>query len=478
MFILQTGASRKTHPVKVSDDVVSDFSADVRFWLIILHIGIGILLPFLKGIGQILSAIVPFLMAAEVIRTKNRNDVALLFAVYLSCAEMVIRTNGINFIYEYGKYFSGLIIIIGLYFKRPKPSWPLILYFVCLLPSVLLVKFDTDQARKSLSFNMSGPLLLFLMSYYCYSLKVSRVFLGKILFLMFLPLLSEVIAIIIKLPSLSTIEFTSQSNKVTSGGFSPNQVSVAMGLGFLVVFFSQLVNLPVIKSKLVNTIMSGLFLAAAAFTFSRGGLFTSLGLALILTIYYVPSSANKKEVISFLKGLISLLLIIALGFIVLNELTGNKLLDRFTGRLEVNTGSRRYIKEQGLDVSGRDEIALADLDIFLDNIILGVGPGQADELREKYVGNAIGAHTEFTRLLVEHGLYGLISLCIELILPIVFFLRRNTYEKIMIITFVGFSLLSQAHAGMRIALISTCFAIGLLQIDEHNNTLESQKVDS
>ena len=54
-----------------------------------------------------------------------------------------------------------------------------------------------------------------------------------------------------------------------------------------------------------------------------------------------------------------------------------------------------------------------DLDIFYDNLFIGVGPGQANILREKYgFGKKVAAHTEFSRMLAEHGILGLISLLI------------------------------------------------------------------
>ena len=65
-----------------------------------------------------------------------------------------------------------------------------------------------------------------------------------------------------------------------------------------------------------------------------------------------------------------------------------------------------------------------DLEIFKDNFLMGVGPGVARELRWRY-GYAIeiGAHSEFTRMLSEHGLFGLISLLSILILSF------NEYKK-------------------------------------------------
>ena len=64
------------------------------------------------------------------------------------------------------------------------------------------------------------------------------------------------------------------------------------------------------------------------------------------------------------------------------------------------------------DTTGREDIARADLEVWFDNPVLGVGPGVAKEYRAATFGRAAAAHTEFTRLLAEHGILGLVALII------------------------------------------------------------------
>ena len=62
-----------------------------------------------------------------------------------------------------------------------------------------------------------------------------------------------------------------------------------------------------------------------------------------------------------------------------------------------------------LDLTGRAQIYKIDLDIFSDYLLTGCGPGQANNLREIYgYGKVVAAHTEFSRMLAEHGILGLL----------------------------------------------------------------------
>jgi len=53
------------------------------------------------------------------------------------------------------------------------------------------------------------------------------------------------------------------------------------------------------------------------------------------------------------------------------------------------------------------------LNIFADNPLLGIGPGAGTEKRVDYgYGDRVAAHIEYSRLLAEHGLFGVFSLLI------------------------------------------------------------------
>ena len=100
--------------------------------------------------------------------------------------------------------------------------------------------------------------------------------------------------------------------------------------------------------------------------------------------------------------------------------------------------------------------------IFSDNFLVGVGPGQAHLLRERYgYGKVVAAHTEFSRMLAEHGLLGLFSLSLLIGIPIYYFTSNESPKsKLIKIVFGTLALLTMLHSAMRIAM--PCFAYGLL----------------
>ena len=106
-----------------------------------------------------------------------------------------------------------------------------------------------------------------------------------------------------------------------------------------------------------------------------------------------------------------------------------------------------------------------DLNIFFDHIFTGVGPGQATDLREVYgYGKSVVAHTEYSRMLAEHGILGLFSLLIFLGISMTYLLLScSTKSKFIKILFGGLAILTLSHSAMRLAMPS--FIYGFLFIN-------------
>ena len=82
-----------------------------------------------------------------------------------------------------------------------------------------------------------------------------------------------------------------------------------------------------------------------------------------------------------------------------------------------------------------------------------LGLGVARELRWRYgYATEIGAHSEFTRMLSEHGLFGLISLLSILILSFKEYRKRIDYNKVILGCMSIFGILTMFHSAFRIAL--------------------------
>ena len=118
-----------------------------------------------------------------------------------------------------------------------------------------------------------------------------------------------------------------------------------------------------------------------------------------------------------------------------------------------------------LDLTGRALIYEIDLNIFIDHIFTGVGPGQATELREVYgYGKQVATHTEYSRMLAEHGLLGLFSLLILTGVSITHLLSScSKKSKFIKILFGILAILTLSHSAMRVAMPS--FIYGFLFIN-------------
>ena len=108
------------------------------------------------------------------------------------------------------------------------------------------------------------------------------------------------------------------------------------------------------------------------------------------------------------------------------------------------------------------------MDIFLDYIFTGCGPGQANELREQYgYGKVVAAHTEFSRMLAEHGILGFFSLLLLVGIPIFpVFLFNRPISKIIRILFGTLALLTMSHSAMRLAMPCFIYGLSLINFEE------------
>ena len=94
---------------------------------------------------------------------------------------------------------------------------------------------------------------------------------------------------------------------------------------------------------------------------------------------------------------------------------------------------------------------MAVLKIFLDRP-LGAVVVIAYELREEYLGHKAMSHTEFTRLLAEHGVFGLLAIAILVSIAIANVHRQPiTFGKALFVGMLVWSSLFMMNAGMRLA---------------------------
>ena len=84
-----------------------------------------------------------------------------------------------------------------------------------------------------------------------------------------------------------------------------------------------------------------------------------------------------------------------------------------------------------------------------------------DARKESY-GTEVASHNEISRMLSEHGLFGILGLLILAITP--FILYINNRQHLYFLSFFIFWLLTINHAAMRIAAPAFVYALGLLSV--------------
>ena len=119
-------------------------------------------------------------------------------------------------------------------------------------------------------------------------------------------------------------------------------------------------------------------------------------------------------------------------------------------------------REKKDQFTGRGELAAEEIDAFLKNPFMGVGVGKTAEIREERTGLVIVSHNEITRMLAEHGIFGILGLLILFLTPLVLYVDNN--HNIYIFCFVAFWLLTINHAAMRIAAPAFVYSLSLLKV--------------
>lgn len=369
-------------------------------------------------------------------------------AAYITGAEVLWRMTGAQVFWEGGKYFT--ILILGLAFLRTKPKLvsllPIILYFLLLSLSIPLTieKLGfSNAARDFISFNLSGPFALMVCIIYFSQITLNQDNLWRMLWCGILPVLGMATLILSGMLSAERIIFTNDSNYATSGGFGPNQVSAILGLGGGLAILLFLMGKRFASRWLTIFLALGL-LSLSALTFSRGGMYNAAAMGLLTLVHFLRNARGRTVAI-----LAMLVISIAGGYLIfprLNAFTGGMLGARFSD----------------FDTTSRTKIAQADLGLWLDNPVLGVGPGMSARERLSFIG--IAPHTEYTRILAEHGLAGLLALLVLLWMAVRAYSRAPALGyQTWVAALLAWPFLEMSHAAMRIVAISFLFGLAMVK---------------
>ena len=422
------------------------------------HIAFGYVIVLAPSLTFYWGVAVLVVGSLDTVLNNNAGNRAAKWAAYYVAMEVLLRMTEGNIFWEAGKYGAIVLLMLGLLSERLVRPWPkkYILYFVLLLPSLLIVDFpEVQTAREEISFNLSGPFLLTLSAVYFYTRKLSGNDVVKIFRNSLLPLLSLMTYLVIVTPNLEDIEFGSESNFQASGGFGPNQVSTVIGLAIFLLLVGLFFKSFLIYNRLVDVGFLALFIIRGLATFSRGGMIGAVIGGLIL-IGYTAIASRRPSVYATIFSF--LLFAGGAGAIVWNYVN-----DQTKGRLEYRYEGRNYLTGKEREItSGRTDIMLNELSYFYQNPLLGIGPGMGTLLVKNKAGKPAHSHSEYTRLLAEHGVFGVLALLILLIAPLVQIFRLPPSHRPLPMAIFVFVLFTLSHSAMRLAVPGFFYGLCLI----------------
>ena len=427
-------------------------------YLILFHVligGLGYLLPFTS---KIYGYSIFVFWTIYIIKKQNRNNEVLLAAAYIVGSEVFLRMTGGNPLYEISKYGVMVFMLLGMYYsgfsKGAVPYW---IFLLLLVPSIVIsvsvLNFDT-VIRKTVAFNISGPVCLGLASLYTFRRKITLEEINKIILSMGLPIITCMVYLTLFTPNIQDVVTGTESNFQTSGGYGPNQVATILGLGMFIFFSRIILDSKTKFQTLINIVIALNVTYRGMLTFSRGGMITGfLMIVLLLIFLYFKSNIGGKLKLNYI---IVLLTFAILGTWTYTSLQTGGLIEK---RYSNQDASGRNKKSQ---FTGREDVAQNELNLFLKNPIFGVGVGKGAEIREAETGIKVLSHDEITRMLAEHGTLGILGLLILFFTPLILYFENNF--NMFLLCFVAFWFLTINHAAMRTAAPAFVYSLSLLNV--------------
>ncbi|MDQ3020527.1 MAG: O-antigen ligase family protein [Bacteroidota bacterium] len=436
----------------------SPYKAEILLGLNILMAGTMI---FSRSLSLLYSALIIIYGLFRIISKKNSDGSAHNMAGYAVGIEVLFRMNSGGLGYEFGKYAVFLFLVVGLIVERRKNVTPniFIIFLFLLIPAIFMVSSESfERSRQLVSFNLSGPVVLALSVIYFYKRKFTPVLLKNLFLSILYPIVAMSFFLYFRSGALENLQYTTESNFQASGGFGPNQVSTILGLGILVIAASYFLNISLFRIKHLNIALLLLLLVRGLATFSRGGMLAPIiGIVVCIIIMTLLDSRFKLRMNRIVYTFIIIIVVAFLGFNYVNDVSGGLLEMRFKGESQYNA-------EKSNMFSGREAIFEEDLQIFQENALIGVGPGMAMEKRGE-IGVEAAAHIEYSRLLAEHGIFGIAAILIILFFPaLTFFESKSTNDRILLILCSVFVFVTLGHAAMRIAAAGFVYGIAFLNI--------------
>lgn len=372
-------------------------------------------------------------------------------AAYVAGCEVLWRMTEVALPWEISKYLLMVIFAVGIFrFLGRVERWGVVgLFLASLVPATVVpvIKLGVVGAIDPISFNLGGLIALAIGVLFLSRLAGPWLSVAPALWAYVAPVLGIAALALDSVRSLTATDFFDDSNLRSAGGFGPNQVSAALGLGALfLVLLALRERRPALQ---IFAVVLGLwFTAQAMLTFSRGGV-VNLGVALLFALPFLlrrRDTAARVLAISLAVGLLGILVLLPR----LDDFTGGALERRFS---------------RGQEGERRAELMAKDYETFREHPGLGVGVGQSEYYRLDR--RVIASHTEYTRLLAEHGLLGIMALgCLAALVVTGFLRQRQPFGQAWTVSLVAWTALELSHSSTRLAAIALVFSLAQFTLIE------------
>jgi hypothetical protein len=436
-------------------------------WLVVIHILLGVLIYLTPIIVSQIYGYVTILAGIIIlIKSQNKKNEVLYISAYIVGSEVFLRMTYGDPSHEFAKYSVFFFLLMGIVYsgfsKNALPYW---IFLVILIPGVIIANETVDlnvEFRKKIIFNLSGPICLGLASIYTFGKKVTVNEMGNILLMMGLPIISTATYVNLYTPNIKDVLNGTGSNELLSGGFGPNQVATILGM---FIFFTRLMLYSRTKLIFIVNIVLAFYISYRGFlTFSRGGMMTGFGMIAIF-VFFLYLNAEKKGRLKLNYLAIILTLVMSVTWVYTSYKTEGLINKRYTNKNALG-------QEKSDILTGRGVLGEEEIDMFLESPIFGIGVAKGTDIRTETMGYTAASHDEITRMLAEHGSFGILGLIILFLTPVLYYLGNK--QNIYLFCFLTFWFLTINHAAMRTSSPSFVYALSLLKVkvDDEEDPVE------
>lgn len=378
----------------------------------------------------------------------RRPDTVLAVTVYAGLCDVLWRASSAPGPYEGAKYavILGFVVLTARFVKRPRNLGLCSALVVLIVPGAALsaMAMGLGTGRQLVSGNLSGLVAIAAAVVACSNLRVSLAEMRGLYLVALSPIVSVTAQATASTITSKDLSFGSEVNFAASAGFGPNQVSSLLCLGGLLCILVMLQRNLRLGYRLTALATGTWLVGQAVLTFSRGGLFALVLAGACVGLVALGISGQRWRVL------------VAAGVLVVVALQVLSWAGAFTD----GASEERF---SSTDSTNRVEIAKSDVRLFLEYPVLGVGAGVSLYVRD-YPPMA-AAHTEFTRLLADHGLLGLAAVVVLALICIRLVRTAGGWYRMAAVGLLVMAIAQMTHSATRIGSISIAFGLAALLED-------------